>query len=177
MTDESQVSLPPHFDSPASKVRVIQALRKYPVKRMAAAQAGVTERTVYKWLEEDEQFRDLCNRAIEEGKRVVFDSILLAAKNPSTWQAGAWILERIDPETFGKIDRSQVQVSGPGGGPVVTAHVELSDGSLAERVRGVLSVLRDAGALPPGVYPELIDVGSEPDDGAAAESAPDSPVV
>jgi transposase len=38
------------------------------------------------------------------------------------WQAAAWILERRDPGRWGRVDRSQVEVSGPNGGPVQLEH-------------------------------------------------------
>lgn len=42
------------------------------------------------------------------GQRVVGDRILDASKKPQHWTAGAWWLERTDPENFGRRDRLQV---------------------------------------------------------------------
>lgn len=170
MDDDKRV-LPLSIDSPAKRALIIQLLQEYPVKNIAAAKAGVHPATLHRWMNEDQDFLELVEKAVEIGKSKQFDNILKASKDPRNWQAAAWLLERIDPVTFGRIDRAQVQVSGPGGGPVpvATASVDLRDTALASKMRDVVRVLHEAGRLPEGVTPTMLEVGDE-HTGAAASA-------
>lgn len=84
-----------------------EALRTHASKRTACEFLGIEERTFYRWLEQGRDgtgsrlHRQLCQgveRAQAESKMVLLDKI----GNDPSWQASAWILERLHHGEFGR---------------------------------------------------------------------------
>lgn len=80
-------------------------------------------------------------RAEAEARLVLL--VAKAAQEPKTWQAAAWLLERRDPQRWGRVTRTEL--TGKGGGPVKQeTTTTLSDAdlaALADRLSGVGPVL------------------------------------
>jgi len=88
---------------------------------VAAAKAGVPERTFYEWkkkgAEQEEgiyrEFVDRLDRSLAEGEATAVGIIKIAAGGNSDlkikpqWQAAAWLLERRMPNEYGQRPRSQ----------------------------------------------------------------------
>jgi AcrR family transcriptional regulator len=77
---------------------------------MAAAVAGVGHGTFYRWLDNDESFRDACEAA--EGRFIDenLQAIGTVAVELKSWRARAWLLERRFPDLFGP--HESVELSG-----------------------------------------------------------------
>lgn len=87
--------------------------------KYAALACGISERTLYNWLERGEkegkgkyfQFLQAVKEA--EARSVVRDiAILEKAAQEGKWQAVAWRLERRHPEDFGRRDELRLEHSG-----------------------------------------------------------------
>ena len=70
----------------------LEALRHGNTRRAAAAMAGVTERTLYRWIEGDVPFRHAVEKAEGEAEAMYLAAVERAV--PESWQAAAWWLER-----------------------------------------------------------------------------------
>src|SRR4051794_12686949 len=85
----------------AKRAALLDALAHGLPRRAAAAHAGVGTGTLYRWLDDDEGFREACETAearfIHENVTAIAD---IAAKSRS-WRARAWLLERVRPDLFG----------------------------------------------------------------------------
>jgi hypothetical protein len=77
------------------KQAVIDYMKVLPVKKYAAANAGIGVSTLDLWLKED---KDFCNR-FEESRSQFFKAKGAKAKPE-------FLLERLDPETFGNKDET-----------------------------------------------------------------------
>lgn len=78
-----------------------------------AAYIGVSERTFYRWLntptsEKQRQFSQALKKAEPEFKAALRSKILDASQHGS-WQAAAWMLERLYPDEYGRKDRVQAE--------------------------------------------------------------------
>lgn len=78
-----------------------------------AAYIGVSERTFYRWLntptsEKQRQFSQSIKKAEPEFKAALRSKIIDAAQHGS-WQAAAWMLERLYPDEYGRKDRVQAE--------------------------------------------------------------------
>ncbi len=69
----------------------------------AAAAAGVTLKTAQTWRTEDESFAHEVKLAREAGKAALVATVAEAGKK--SWQAAAWLLERLHHDEFSRIDR------------------------------------------------------------------------
>lgn len=76
--------------------------------RDAAALAGISEATIYNWLSDPQyqQFRDDYTRSKAQGRKRSVDIIA----NSEDWRAHAWLLERVDPEHWGKAETDPSQM-------------------------------------------------------------------
>ena len=80
------------------KTELLKAAKRGATKRDAAQLAGISERTLYNWLAQNAQFADDYGRASAEGR---MKSIKLIADSDD-WRAHAWLLERVDPDHWGR---------------------------------------------------------------------------
>lgn len=101
--------------------KVVTALRAGCYAETAAAYAGISKNTLYRWLREGERAKSgekhewklHYDRALIESELVALGRIRKAAER--NWQAAAWYLERRKPHEWG---RRRVEVTGADGKPV-----------------------------------------------------------
>ena len=74
------------------------------------------------------------------------------AERDPKWSA--WLLEKMEPSTYGQQSRKQVEVTTPEDKPIQHVHT-LVRGDDIERMGAILNFLREAGALKPGANREL----------------------
>jgi hypothetical protein len=90
---------------------------------LAAAYAGIGERTFYDWLAQYPQFSQAVKLA--EGKAAIgWLARIEKAANDGTWQAAAWKLERRYPHAYG---RTVQEHTGKDGGDIVIRAIRIVD--------------------------------------------------
>lgn len=92
--------------------RIVAVLRAGNYPAVAAAAAGITEKTYYQWLRwgrsdaaADAPYRDFATRverALSEGE--ARNVTLVASAATENWQAAAWMLERRWPERWARVN-------------------------------------------------------------------------
>ena len=141
--------------------KICVAIRLGNDKKVAAALAGVSETTFYRWLEladvdnpkkEYREFRESIERAEAEAEVTRIARITQAADN-GTWQAASWWLERKFPERWGRNDKIRQEITGANGAPIQI--------TLEEAKKAVLEFLEegDNGAINSGTDTEEITGG------------------
>lgn len=120
--------------------KLIQAVRGGNYLSTACKFSGISYNTLRRWtLKADEpgappeyaEFRDALEKAQADAEVAALAKISKAASE-GAWQAAAWYLERSTPERWGKRDKTQVEITGEGGGPVkVVAGIELDHEHMA----------------------------------------------
>lgn len=100
---------------------ICEALRVGCYREAAARAAGIGHTTLYRWLEQgeadEERDEDSPHRAFREavlaaeawGEVDAVELIRKAARNPTTWQAAAWLLERKYADRWGRRERHTVE--------------------------------------------------------------------
>ena len=78
-----------------------------------AAYIGIAEQTFYKWLNQPKgklqrEFSESLKKTEPEFKAALRSKILKAAEG-GTWQAAAWLLERLYPEEYGRKERAAAE--------------------------------------------------------------------
>jgi hypothetical protein len=130
---------------------------------VAASAVGVPVETYYRWLRwgtmsdgelaarferPSETMKATCRafaEAIRTASSVAETDAIGAIVTDPAWQARAWYLERTRPDRYGRHERTRVELTGEGGGPVALG-VQLDSASIAKAI----AVLVETGALPPG---------------------------
>ena len=102
--------------SPEREALVLKGMRLGQSIEQAALMAGVTRDTVKNWRAADPVFDAACAGARAELEARMLANIEIAAKDPKTWAAAAWKLERIFPDRYGR--STKMEVTGKGGGPI-----------------------------------------------------------
>lgn len=102
----------------------------------ACKATGISESTLYKWLQEprsdaEQELFESLEKARADRKAFHLRNIMKAAKD-GAWQASAWYLERVYPEEFAKPDRYHDQ----GVDEAVKAVRELTETIRAQAERG-----------------------------------------
>ena len=100
--------------------------------KTAAEQAGITERTYYRWLEESGEAGEWSlevQAASSYAQAVIQKKLEAAAEDKREWRAYAWILERRWPEEWGAKREMEVSVSSS---TVQDAGDELVKGMIAQ---------------------------------------------
>jgi len=110
--------------TPELQSRVVTAIAGGSYKVIAAAYAGISETTFYRWMEEGERARSGVKREFWEAIRLaeaqaeVRNVLLIEAAAPTDWRAAAWMLERQHYERWGRKEVSHhtgsVQLEGLG---------------------------------------------------------------
>lgn len=77
------------------------------------AYIGIAEATFYRWCnkpnsEKQREFGESLKKAEPEYKAALRSKIMNAA-NDGSWQAAAWLLERLYPDEYGRKDRVQAE--------------------------------------------------------------------
>jgi hypothetical protein len=103
MADDQNPFVPPTRSALDEKKRnVILAVLAHGNSRRAAARiAGCAPSTITRTIARDPRFAEQVARAEENLDIDLFRSIRNAARDPRYWRAGAWCLERRNPEEFG----------------------------------------------------------------------------
>jgi transposase len=103
--------------TPEVQTTIAKIIRAGGSHELAASVAGVTERTLYAWLERGGRpgrqeapyraFRAAVERAQAENEGILVAQVGKAASRGS-WRAAAWLLERRHPERWGRpADRAE----------------------------------------------------------------------
>lgn len=129
--------------TPETQETILNAIRAGNYIETAAALAGISKETFYKWLRrgaraktgKHRDFVDAVEKAQAEAEALDLQIIRQASKKH--WQAAAWRLERRSPERWG---RQRLEITGADGGPL-----EMETGLTIEVVDA-----RDAGDGPGG---------------------------
>jgi len=133
--------------TPELQERICLAIRAGNYIEVAASFAGIHKDTLYAWLKRGarassgvyREFSDALEKALADSEAADVARISKAVEQ-GHWQAAAWRLERKHPQRWGRRDRVQTEISGPGGGPIgvnISAREELAGliARLAQRVR------------------------------------------
>lgn len=121
---------------------IVEAVEAGAFQKDAAAAAGVSETTLYRWLQEGakdgahpelREFRESLTRARAHAKVSAIATLRRAASDD--WRAAAFLLERAWPDEWGR--RTRLEHTGRDGGPVEVASggvdlSKLSDQELEE---------------------------------------------
>jgi hypothetical protein len=107
--------------------------------------AGIHRATFYRWIERGRRqatgaYRDVCDsitRARATGRIFLLAKIYDAAA--TDWRAGAWLLERRDPEGYGPTVRHRI--GGDPDGPPVRAESTIDDAVLLRELAGILDAV------------------------------------
>jgi transposase len=100
--------------TPLVQERIVVAVRAGNYAAVAAAYAGISERTFYSWLTRGEnessgkyrEFADAVNRAEAEAEAEAVAQVRLASRD--NWAAAMTWLERKYPRRWGRFDRQEV---------------------------------------------------------------------
>jgi transposase len=144
--------------------KICVAIRLGNDKKVAAALAGVSETTFYRWLEmaelpnakkEYREFRESIERAEAEAEVTRIARITQAADN-GTWQAASWWLERKFPERWGRNDKIRQEITGNINGAVAITFDEVKNAVLEFLSEG------DDGSINSGTDTEETESGETP---------------
>jgi transposase-like protein len=136
--------------TPEAKKTIVDALSLGAWVEDAARSAGIHPATFYAWMDRGEaefgngeatefsEFYEDATRARVQGRIVAVGHLRRAM--PEDWRAAAWYLERSDPANWGR--REHLTHTGS----MRTEVVEIPND--AERLADVVSIIREAGALP-----------------------------
>lgn len=150
--------------TPETQDKICVAIRLGNDKKIAAALAGVSETTFYRWLEmaeapnakkEYREFRESVERAEAEAEVSRVARITQAADN-GTWQAASWWLERKFPERWGRNDKIRQEITGANGGAVEITFEEVKNAVLDFLSEG------DDGSIDKGTDTEEAESGESP---------------
>ena len=85
-----------------------KALSQGMTVKSACALAGISQQTYYQWVATKPQFTEMIQKAESEMKERALKVINQAAQN-GQWQAAAWLLERREPNEYGRQDRVRIE--------------------------------------------------------------------
>lgn len=155
--------------------RLLQAVRGGNYLKTACVFAGIDYSTLRRWIhkadepnapQEYRDFRDSLEKARADAEVASLAKIQKAA-NEGQWTAAAWFLERSMPERWAKKDKTQIEVTGDGGGPVkVVSGIELQPEAMSALARR-LQARAIEGDAEDIVDAELVEVTEVPDSPAA----------
>lgn len=111
---------------------IVRALKVGTYLCTAAALVGISESTLRDWLRRGARDADegratpyaalLADVEVAQAESEVTDLALITKAAAADWKAAAWKLSRLYPERYS--ERRQLEVSGPGQGPVVFGTIE-----------------------------------------------------
>lgn len=83
-------------------------------REQAASLAGVSADSLYRYQARNCEFCEAIKAATARFVRVHIQRIAKAGKSPKRWTASAWLLERLLPESFSKVDRHVLHATARG---------------------------------------------------------------
>jgi AcrR family transcriptional regulator len=95
----------------ATKEKVLENLREGMTREAAATQAGISKATLYRWIDDDDDFRDDVEAAVDFAEAVMVSQIKTMGHSRDDWRAIAWLLERRFPDRWGLKREVEVAVS------------------------------------------------------------------
>lgn len=157
--------------TPETKEKILTALRAGNYRQVACRYAGISHQTLRNWINRAEEgdpayveFVEALEKA-EADAEVADLALIRRAAGDGAWQAAAWIRERKNPERWGRRERTQVELSGPDGGPVALAVSHMVDVTAIEGLAATLERRRreQLGAVPvlDAVEVEVVDGDGE----------------
>lgn len=90
--------------------RIVKAIADGNTHKVACAIGGIDPATFYRWMETHSDFCETVKKAEAEAEAFHVDRIKLHSFR--NWQASAWMLERRNPEEWGKKDKVDVTSNG-----------------------------------------------------------------
>jgi hypothetical protein len=114
--------------------------------KMAAAAAGISHESVCQWQRQFPEFSERVQLAIAKAEIALVRSIRRTAAK-GTWQAAAWLLERRDPERWGRRDRLHAQITTPGCPSATPIPAEIKNKEPFD-VKGYMTVARQLFGMP-----------------------------
>lgn len=88
---------------------LLENLRTGMTVEAAYTQAGVSQRTYFRWMEDDEKWTEEVAAAIRFSEAVLLSKLDRCAEEKSDWRAYAWRLSRRFPKSYG--DQKQVDLN------------------------------------------------------------------
>lgn len=142
--------------TPEIATALLEALRAGNFRQTAARAAGITKRTLSRWLAKGEErprsrygrFRIEVLRAEQDAEANALRVVITAG--PADWRAAAWFLERKYPQRWARRDPQRLELTGKDGGPLELLH-GLTDEERVSRIAAIFGVQFGAGgdgALP-----------------------------
>jgi transposase len=92
--------------------KIIKLLEDGNYCQTAAHASGICEDTFYTWIKKHPEFAESVKKAKAKAEADNVKMIQTAAKEPKTWQAAAWWLERTNWKKWGRKDRLDVESEG-----------------------------------------------------------------
>ena len=80
---------------------LLDNLRSGMTYQAAATQAGLSQATVDKWRQSDDEFSQKFNEAVDYAEAVLLSELRAQGRAREDWRSTAWILERRFPERWG----------------------------------------------------------------------------
>ena len=103
---------PPIQRTPELETLILESLGAWPAMSRAAARAGVSARTLGRWMADDE-FGARCEAAAWKACDRLLGEMHGAARDGLTWQHVAWTLERMRPGDFSRNRAENDSTSAP----------------------------------------------------------------
>lgn len=138
--------------TPEIQEKIVKAIKAGNYAVIAAAMAGISESTYYRWLEQGERpdakspYREFWESVKEAEAEAEVASVALirrAAQN-GTWQASAWFLERKHSDRWGRKDKVQQEISGRDGEPIKVEDTRSLILEMLEQIAPTEDVANDA---------------------------------
>jgi len=82
--------------TPEARAKILECLRAGHTRKASAQQAGMSHKTLWQWMRDDEELRKDVKKAESESSGALLEMLRVHATQ--TWQTAAWLLERRDPE-------------------------------------------------------------------------------
>ena len=122
----------------------------------AASFTGLHRNTVIKWMQSESPWGEIVRRRVWAARAKREQRLVAAIEQAAVtddpkwrdWRAAAWLLERTMPEVYGR--REAMTLRGAAEAPLRLEHTVAETLAIpdADRIGQVLSLLRNAGALP-----------------------------
>lgn len=147
---------------------VAQAIDAGGTIRSAARAGGISAKTLYEWMGEDEAVKEIIETAKFQRRQRLLERIETASTQ--SWQAAAWILERTMPEEFSK--NATVHLTSDLNQPILALQkVEVN--ADPARIAEVLQRLALSGALPITGAAAILGAGHDSEDELLSEAGAD----
>jgi len=90
-----------------TKTLFLDQIRKIPIIQVACEKVGVARSSVYRWRDEDEEFRKILEEALAEGEALInemSESQLISLIREKNWQAISFWLRKRSPKFKDRVE-------------------------------------------------------------------------